>query len=325
MRVATLSRPGRPGTRPASVGSMTDLAHDLRTVLDLARDLKRQGRRGLLPPLLAGRAVVLVLERNSTRTRVSFEIGIQRLGGVVSTLDQASSQLSRGESLEDTAAVLGRYGDAIVHRARSHEAFLTVARHAGVPVINALTDREHPCQVLADWMALEERWGALEGRTFAYVGDGNNMCHSYLLGAPLAGMDVRVATPRGYAPEPAIVAEARRLAAAAGTRVEVLTDPRGAVRGADAVATDTWVSMGDDEETERRLRDFRGFTVDEALLARAAPGAVFLHCLPGHWGQEATEGVAHGPRSLVYDQAEDRMWTQMALLVHLLRPARPAA
>jgi ornithine carbamoyltransferase len=193
--------------------------------------------------------------------------------------------------------------------------------------VNALTDREHPLQILADWMTLREAWGTLAGRRFAYVGDGNNVCHSYLVGAPLAGMDIAVASPAGYGPDADVVGLARRLAHAAGTRVTVTTDPAKAVHGAHAVATDTWISMGDEAEHEARLAAFAGFTVDEPMMAKAAPGALFLHCLPGHWGYEATHEVAHGPRSRIYDEAENRMWTQMALLARLVgrRASSPAA
>ena len=307
---------GVPGAN--AVLGMEDLAPILREVLMDAIDLKEKGRAGRLQPLLAGRAVLMVYEKNSTRTRVSFEVGVQRLGGIAVNLDAHVSQLSRGESMEDTAQVLSRYGHAIVYRAKSHASLEALARYATVPVVNALTDREHPCQVLADWMALKERFGDLAGLRFAYVGDGNNMCHSYLLAAPLAGMDIRVATPPGYEPDPEVVERARQLAAVSGTKVHVGHDLREAVRGAHAVATDTWVSMGDEAEETQRRKAFHGWTVDEALFAHAAPGAVFLHCLPGHWGEEATYDVSHGPRSLIYEEAENRMWVQMALLVHLM-------
>ena len=305
-----------PGSR--AILGMEDLRTSLPVILASARHLKALGKARELPPLLAGRTILMIYEKNSTRTRVSFEVGIQRLGGIAVNLDAQSSQLSRGESIEDTAQVLSRYADALVFRAREHASLEALARYATVPVVNALTEVEHPCQVLADWMTLEERLGDLSGKVFAYVGDGNNMCHSYLLGAPLAGMDIQVATPPGYAPDPDIVARARFLAEAAGTRITLTHDPKKAVAGAHAVATDTWVSMGDEKEELQRRRAFHGYTVDDALMSLAAPGALFLHCLPGHWGEEATWDVAHGPRSAIYDEAENRMWAQMALLVHLL-------
>ncbi len=306
-----------PATAPHVLG-MADLDGHVHAILEKAHELKAQAAAGALPPLLAGKTVLVVFERNSTRTRISFEVGIQKLGGVCSILDAATSQLGRGESIEDTAAVLSRYADAIVYRSSSHANLQEMAEHATVPVVNALTDLEHPCQVLADWMTLEEHLGPLAGKTFTYVGDGNNMAHSYLLGAPLVGMDVRVAAPPGYGPDWGVVEQAEALAVRAGTDLLLTERPGEAVAGAHAVATDTWISMGDEAEEAQRLADFAGYRVDDALMDQAAPGARFLHCLPGHWGHEATHAVAHGPRSVIHDQAENRMWVQMALLVHLL-------
>jgi ornithine carbamoyltransferase len=192
-----------------------------------------------------------------------------------------------------------------------------MARHSSVPVINGLSDREHPCQVLADWLTIQERKGSLRGLAFAYVGDGNNMARSYLVGAALAGMHVRVACPAGYEPGEDAVQLARK--AAQGTQVEVVHEPGAAVRGADVVATDTWVSMGDEAEAEERLRDFRGYTVDAKLMAQAKPDALFLHCMPIYYGKEVTKDVAHGPQSGIWDEAENRLWAQMAVMVRLLR------
>lgn len=302
---------------------MEDTKDYLLTLLQEAIQLKAQAKRGALPPLLAGKAVLMIYEKNSTRTRVSFEVGIQRLGGIAVNLDAQTSQLSRGESIEDTAKVLARFGDCLVYRAKQHDSVVDLARHATVPVINALTDKEHPCQILADWMTLLEHFGDLRGKTFAYVGDGNNMAHSYLLGAPLVGMDIHVATPKGYACDADVVARARHLAAEYGTKILITSDPKVAVKGAHAVATDTWVSMGDEVEETQRLKAFQGYTLDEAMMQRAEPGAVFLHCLPGHWGHEATYDLAHGPRSLIYDEAENRMWAQMALVARLVGPKTP--
>ncbi len=303
---------------PEHVLGMGDLEGHVHAILELAHSLKVQASAGQLPQWLAGKTVLVVFERNSTRTRVSFEVGIQKLGGIVSILDAATSQMGRGESIEDTAKVLSRYADAIVYRAESHENVQDMAKHATVPVISALTDLEHPCQILADWMTLEEHIGPLAGKAFTYVGDGNNMCHSYLLGAPLVGMDVRVACPAGYGPSWAIVEQAEALATRAGTDVLLTESPAHAVQGSHAVATDTWISMGDEAEEQQRLADFEGFCVDDVLMNQAAPGAQFLHCLPGHWGHEATHALAHGPRSAIFDQAENRMWAQMALLAYLL-------
>jgi ornithine carbamoyltransferase len=315
----TPALPAMPGSR--AILGMEDTAPFLRALLAEAMQLKAQAARGPLPPLLQGKAILMVYEKNSTRTRISFEVGIQRLGGIAVNLDAQTSQLSRGESMEDTAQVLSRYGDVLVLRAKEHASLEALARYATVPVVNALTDREHPCQILADWMTLAEHFGTvadLRGKVFAYVGDGNNMAHSYLLGAPLVGMDIHVATPKGYAPDAAIVARARELAQENGTKVVLCNDPREALRGAHAVATDTWISMGDEAEETQRVKAFKGYTLDEGMMQNAEPGAVFLHCLPGHWGQEATHELAHGARSLIYDEAENRMWAQMALLARLV-------
>ncbi len=299
------------------VAGMQDI--ELQTVLDDAIALKAHCRQAPPPQVLVGKSVLLVFEKNSTRTRVSFELGLRKLGASVGVLDAASSQLARGESAQDTGAVLGRYADLIVHRAKDHATMLEMATHANVPYINALTDVEHPCQVLADLMTLQEQWGTLAGHTMAYVGDGNNMCHSYLLGAALAGIDLHVATPPGFDPDPAIVQAARQI----HEGITVGHDPKVAVKDAHAVATDTWINMGDEDETALRLEAFAGFTVDEDMMALAAPDALFLHCLPGHWGHEATDAVAHGPQSVIYEEAENRMWVQMALAARLLAVPLP--
>ncbi|HUR61256.1 MAG TPA: ornithine carbamoyltransferase [Candidatus Thermoplasmatota archaeon] len=313
-------RGGAPGAK--SVLGMLDVQPYLRDLLEDAMALKAQGRKGPLPQSLSGKAVLMIYEKNSTRTRVSFEVGVQRLGGIAINLDSQTSQLSRGESMEDTAQVLSRYGHALVYRANRHDSLEALARYATVPVVNALTDREHPCQILADWMTLAERYGgvrALRGKVFCYVGDGNNMLHSYLLGAPMVGMNVQAACPKGYEPDPEILAQAKALAEANGTTITIVRQPVAALKGADIVATDTWVSMGDEAEVLQRQKAFAGYTLTDALMDQhAAPDAVFLHCLPGHWGEEATYELAHGPRSLIYDEAENRMWAQMALLVRLL-------
>ncbi len=306
-----------PGAR--SVLGMRDMEPYLDQLLAEAQLLKAQNKAGALPQSLSGKAVLMIYEKNSTRTRVSFEVGVQRLGGIAINLDSQTSQLSRGESIEDTAQVLSRYGHALVYRANRHENLEALARYATVPVVNALTDLEHPCQILADWLTLREHLGDLKGKTFAYVGDGNNMAHSYLLGAPMVGMDIRVACPKGYDPDPAILEQAKALAERYGTKVKVVRKPEEAIAGADAVATDTWISMGDEAETVQRQKAFTGYTLSEEMLAAHAPNAIFLHCLPGHWGEEATYELAHGSRSVIYDEAENRMWAQMALLSRLLK------
>ena len=288
----------------------TELRPDeLAGLIKRARALKADGDDGLRP--LKDMSVAIFLARPSTRTRASFEVGIAQLGGTSVVLRSDELQLTRGESPRDTALVLSRYVDAIVARPGSDETIEEMARYAEVPVVNALTPLHHPCQALADLMTLEERFGSLEGVRLAYVGDGNNVCHSLMLLASAVGVEVAVATPPELRPDPAIVE-------LAGDLVSIEDDPRAAATGAHAVYADVWVSMGDELEAERRRRLLRPFRLDEELLAAARPDAVALHCLPAHPGEEITEGVLYGERSAVWDQAENRLHTQKALLEFLL-------
>ena len=282
---------------------------ELLALIRRARALKAPD--GERPRALAGRSVAIFLARPSTRTRASFEVGISELGGTPVVLRSEELQLARGESPRDTALVLSRYVDAIVARPGSDETIEEMARYAEVPVVNALTPLHHPCQALADLMTLEERFGSLDGVRVAYVGDGNNVCHSLMLLGAAVGAEVAVATPPELRPDAAIVERA-------GDRVSVHDDPRAAAAGAHALYADVWVSMGDEEEAERRRRLLEPFRVDEALLATARQDAVALHCLPAHPGEEITEGVLYGERSAVWDQAENRLHTQKALLEFLL-------
>ncbi len=281
-------------------------------VLDLAAELKRHRFDGPRP--LAGKAVAVVFEKPSTRTRLSFEIGIAELGGHPVVIDASTTQLGRGETIEDTARVMTRYVSAIVIRTFGDERLRALAAASSVPVVNALTDGYHPCQVLADLQTVRERRGSTAGRTLTYLGDGaNNMAHSYLLGAAMAGMHVRIGAPEGYLPDEAVV----RRATAYGTDVLVTTDAREAAEGADVLTTDVWVSMGMAGEAERR-RDLAPYAVDEKALALAAPDAVVLHCLPAHRGEEIAAAVIDGPQSAVWDEAENRLHAQKALLTWLL-------
>jgi ornithine carbamoyltransferase len=281
-------------------------------VLALAADLKTTRYDG--PKPLAGKAVAVVFEKPSTRTRLSFEVGIAELGGHPVILDAQSTQLGRGETIEDTARVLSRYVSAIVIRTFGDDRIRALAAASDVPVVNALTDGYHPCQVLADLQTVRERTGRTEGLTLAYLGDGaNNMAHSYLLGGAMAGMDVRIGTPAGYQPDPAVVARAE----AFGTKLLVTSDPVEAVRGADVLATDVWVSMGM-SGAEQRLADLSPYALDEGALAQAAPDAIVLHCLPAHRGEEIAASVIDGPQSAVWDEAENRLHAQKALLAWLL-------
>jgi ornithine carbamoyltransferase len=261
----------------------------------------------------------MIFEKSSTRTRVSFEVGVHLLGGQALFLSPTDIQMGRGETIEDTAKVLSRYVDLIMYRCFQHTNLLELARHATVPVINGLSDQEHPCQILADWLTIQERKGSLRGLQFVYVGDGNNMARSYLLGGALAGMHTRVCTPRKYHPGEDFVQRAQREGEETHARVEWTDDIGAALRGADVVATDTWVSMGDEAQKEQRLHDFHGYTIDAIAMAKAKPDAMFLHCLPAYYGKEVTKEVAHGPQSAIWDEAENRMWAQMAVMVRLLR------
>jgi ornithine carbamoyltransferase len=288
----------------------TELRPDeLAGLIKRARALKDGGDDGLRP--LQNMSVAIFLARPSTRTRASFEVGIAQLGGTSVVLRSDELQLTRGESPRDTALVLSRYVDAIVARPGSDETIEEMARYAEVPVVNALTPLHHPCQALADLMTLEERFGSLEGLRLAYVGDGNNVCHSLMLLAPAVGVEVAVATPPELRPDPAIVERA-------GDLVSIVDDPRAAAADAHAVYADVWVSMGDELEAERRRRLLGPFRLDEELLETARADAVALHCLPAHPGEEITEGVLYGERSAVWDQAENRLHTQKALLEFLL-------
>jgi len=266
-------------------------------------------------PLAGPRSVAVIFDKPSTRTRVSFEVGIAQLGGHPLIVDARASQLGRGETIADTARVLSRYVDAIVWRTGDHARIEEMAAAATVPVVNALTDRFHPCQVLADLQTVQERLGRLGGVTLTYLGDGaNNMAHSLLLGGATAGLHVRICAPEGFRPDPEVVRAAGGLE---GT-VELVADPHAAVDGADVVVTDTWVSMGQEDDGLDRASPFRPLQVDADLLARAADGAIVLHCLPAHRGHEITDEVLDGPRSAVWDEAENRLHAQKALLTWLV-------
>ena len=287
-------------------------ADELVRVLDRAVELKADRTAS---QALAGRSVALVFEKPSTRTRVSFEVGVHELGGQPVVLSGGELQLSRGESVRDTALVLSRYVQAIGVRTGRQAIVAELAEHASVPVVNMLTAEHHPCQALADLMTLRERFGELSGLRLAYVGDGNNVAHSLMILGVKVGVEVAVATPPTLAPDAAIV---QRALAGGGGAIEVTSDPAGAVAGARAVYTDVWVSMGDEAEAEERLATLAPFRLDDELLGLAADDAIALHCLPAHPGQEITEEVLYGQRSAIWDQAENRLHAQKALLEFLL-------
>jgi ornithine carbamoyltransferase len=292
---------------------------ELEHTLDLADELKEQQKRREQHHLLAGRTLGMIFQKPSTRTRVSFEVGIAQLGGTGLYLSAGDLQLGRGETLKDTATVLSRYLDAIMIRTFAQEDVEELARHASIPVINGLTDSAHPCQALADVMTIRERLGRLDGVTVAYLGDGNNVCASLMVAAAKLGLNFRAATPEGYEPSVEAVELAREAAAQRGATVELLADPGKAASGADVLYTDVWTSMGQEEERERRLRDLAGFGIDDELVTLANEDAIVLHCLPAHYGEEITEDVLYGPRSAVWDQAENRLHAQKALMALVIR------
>jgi ornithine carbamoyltransferase len=285
-------------------------------LLDLADAIKKEPGRYRVA--LAGKTLAMIFEKSSTRTRVSFEAGMYQLGGLGMFLSSRDLQIGRGEPIADTARVLSRYVDGIMARTFAHETVTELARHATVPVINGLTDRLHPCQVMADLQTIREAFGDLAGRKLAYVGDGNNMAHSLMFGGAKTGMSVSVASPAGYEPQEDVVASARRDAQETGASIATTRDPAEAVEGAHVVYTDVWASMGQEDEARERREKFAGFTVTAALMAKAAPGAIFLHCLPAHRGEEVEAAVADGPRSRIFDEAENRLHAQKAILVSLM-------
>ena len=288
-------------------------------MLDLADEFKAERARRRELRVLPGRTIGLIFHKPSTRTRVAFEVGIAELGGMALFLPAGELQLTRGESYRDTAIVLSRFLSALMIRTFEQEEVETFAEHASIPVINGLTDDTHPLQALADVMTVRERFGSLQGIRLAYVGDGNNVCHSLMRIAGRFGMDFAAATPAGYEPDPAFVAAAVEDANANGGSVELMADPREAARGAQAVYTDVWTSMGREADRNRRLRDFEPYRIDDALLGVADPEAVAMHCLPAHAGEEITADVLYGPRCLAWEQAENRLHTQKALMALVIR------
>jgi ornithine carbamoyltransferase len=306
-----------PWKRHKDLVSIHDLSADeVESLFQLAANVKARPDR--YRSALAGQTLAMVFEKSSTRTRVSFEVGMYQLGGVATFLSSRDIQIGRGESIHDTAKVLSRYVDGIMARTFAHDTVTELARHAEVPVINGLTDLLHPCQALTDYFTVRERFGHTRGLTLAYLGDGNNMAHSLMLGGPKAGMNVRIATPEGYRPKPAVLEAAQQDAEAAGTALEIGGDPRAAVRGANVVYTDVWASMGQEAEAQQRLRAFAGFQVTPELMAEAADDAVFMHCLPAHRGEEVHAEVADGSASVIFDEAENRLHVQKAIMLLLM-------
>jgi len=286
-------------------------SHVLNEMIDRASELKQMQHRGAVYEPLKNKVLGMIFDKSSTRTRVSFETGMVQFGGHAIFLSPRDTQLGRGEPVEDSARVLSRMVDIIMIRTYDHETVQRFAEYSRVPVINALTDMYHPCQLLADMQTYREHRGAIQGKTVAWIGDGNNMCHSYINAARQFDFQLQIACPTGYEPDPAIVA-------AAGDRISLSHDPETAARGADMITTDVWASMGQEEEQEQRMRQFAAFQVNPALMSLANKDAIFLHCLPAHRGEEVTADVIDGPQSVVWDQAENRLHSQKALLEHLL-------
>jgi ornithine carbamoyltransferase len=296
--------------------SILDISRtELDGIIAEAEKLKRQKKAGVPHALLAGKTLAMIFEKASTRTHISFEVGMNELGGHALFLNARDMQIWRGEEIRDTARAASRYVSAIMIRAYKHSTIEEFAKYATIPVINGLSDLEHPCQLLADIMTMKEHFGSIHDLKVAWVGDGNNVCNSLILSTVLTGYDVTVATPEGYEPEDAFVKKARSL----GGNVKLVRKPEDAVKDADVIVTDTWISMGDDEEKDVRLKVFKQYTVDAALLRHASPGARVLHCLPAHRGQEIADEVMEGGQSLVWDEAENRLHAQKALLVRLLK------
>jgi len=288
-------------------------AVNLRLILDKAAAMKAERAKGKMPPLLAGKKLAMIFEKNSTRTRVSFEVAMMELGGHALSFNGNELQLGRGETVADTAKVLSRYVDAIMLRCHSHDKLKELAENASVPVINGLTEFSHPCQILADILTFEEHAGPLKGKTIAWIGDGNNVAQSWIQASALLGCTFRVACPAKLNPLPEVVAWARQR----GAVIEIMESPQQAVAGADAVITDTWVSMGD-PDAQAQIEMLTPYQVNEKLMALASPKAIFLHCLPAHRGEEVTAGVIDGPQSKVFDEAENRLHVQKSILLWCL-------
>jgi ornithine carbamoyltransferase len=292
---------------------------EVESVIDLGARLKKQRRRGLGAVALDGKSVALIFEKPSTRTRVSFQVAINELGGHAISLSSNELQLGRGETVEDTGRVLSRYVHCVMARVNRHEDLVRLAKSSRVPVINGLSDLHHPVQVLADLLTLKERKRRLKGLKVAWVGDGDNVCNSWAQGAALTGIEFVAATPPGYEPARDVIKESARMARSTGGSVRLVTDPAEAVAGADCVMTDTFVSMGFEEERRKREKAFLPkYQVNKALMSRAKKGAIFQHCLPAHRGEEVTADVIDGPRSVVFEEAENRLHTTKALLCFVM-------
>lgn len=297
--------------------------HDLNvgevaTILDVAKKLKRKQKAGEPHQYLKGKTLAMIFSKASTRTRTSFEVGFWQLGGHPIYLSDASSQIGRGEPVKDTARVLSRFVDGIMIRTFSHQAVIELAKYATIPVINGLTDLLHPCQALADIFTIQEKLEILKGRKLAFIGDGNNMAHSLMYACAKVGMNMVCASPKGYQPNPEIYKLAQEDAAATGCTISVVEDMFKAAKGADVLYTDVWTSMGEEAEREKRFAALHTYQVNQELLGKARPEAIVLHCLPAHRGEEITDEVIEGPHSVVFDEAENRLHVQKAIMALLM-------
>lgn len=293
-------------------------AAQIESLLDLAADLKTKLKNGVSHPVLKGKTLGMIFTKPSTRTRVSFEVGMVQLGGYPMFLSSSDIQLGRGEIIYDTAQVLSRFLDGIMIRTYSHQDVIDLAKFSTIPVINGLSDLLHPCQVLADLLTIYEHKGKLRGLKLAYLGDGNNMAHSLLYGCAKMGLDIAVATPEGYECSAEVVENAKADAKASGSQITITYDPQEAIKGADVVYTDTWASMGQESQKAERIKIFKPYQVNSKLFELAKGDAIFLHCLPAYRGYEVTEEVIDGPRSVVFDEAENRLHAQKAILATLM-------
>ena len=291
---------------------------EFQQLMDLALKLKKETKAGIAHPVLKGKTLGMIFTKSSTRTRISVAVGMYQLGGHPMFLSANDMQLGRGESIYDTANVMSRFVDGIMIRTYAHQDVLDLAKYGTVPVINGLTDLLHPCQAMADLMTVYEHKGALKGLKLAYVGDGNNVAHSLLYACAKAGMDMSVATPAGYTCNEEIVANAKIDAKATGSNIVITNDPVEAVQGADVVCTDTWVSMGQEAEKAERIKIFKDYQVNAQLFGKAKEDAIFIHCLPAYRGYEVTEEIIDGPRSVIFDEAENRLHAQKAVMAMLM-------
>lgn len=298
---------------------MLDVKEDINEILNIASDLKLRLEKGEEYKPLKNMTLAMIFEKPSTRTRISFEVAMTQLGGHALYLSPKDLQMGRGETIADTARVLSRYVNAIMYRAFSHKMMVELAQNATVPVINGLDDIEHPCQILADLLTIKEHKGEFKGLKLAYVGDGNNVCNSLLYGCAMVGIDMNVGCPAGYLPNERIFESASKIAHENSSHLHMFSNPIEAVRNVDIIYTDVWVSMGDEKEKEKREQIFSPYQVNSDLLAHAKPDCIVLHCLPAHRGQEITDEVVDGEHSVVFDEAENRLHAQKAILVRLLR------